>query len=260
VTRASPQGPGAKRRASRKAAVGRGAPPRGRASAVRPRSPYGAGDLPTSLLLIFPLFLAYEVGVAFSSTVNGVDFVTRWVFAGVGYDRQRYLLVHLVMALGFLALLLYLRRTRGFSLRVLPPVLIEAVIYALTLGTVIVFVMNRVLRMELGPQMQSLVMSLGAGVHEEMVFRLGLMGGGTAALMLAGLGRPAAVLIALAASSLLFSAAHHAGPLGEPFDQTVFVYRSLAGVAFGLIFYFRSLAHAVYAHFLYDAYVMFVHS
>ena len=34
----------------------------------------------------------------------------------------------------------------------------------------------------------------------------------------------------------------------------------LAGVAFGLIFYFRSLAHAVYAHFLYDVYVMVLRS
>lgn len=226
-------------------------------------SPFGHGDIPTSLLLIFPLFLAYEVGVMFSPTVNGVDFVTRWVFAAVGYDRDRYLLVHLILAVGFLALLIYLRAKRGFTLRVLPPVFIESIIYALTLGTVIVFVMDRVLGLgasELGGRGQAIVMSLGAGVHEEMVFRLGLMGGGIAALTLVRFDRGPAVLVALAASAALFSAAHHAGPLGEPFETSVFVYRLLAGVAFGLIFYFRSLAHAVYAHFLYDVYVMVLRS
>jgi hypothetical protein len=29
---------------------------------------------------------------------------------------------------------------------------------------------------------------------------------------------------------------------------------------FGVIFYFRSLAHAVYTHFLYDAYVLILRS
>ena len=235
-----------------------------------PASPYGHGDLPTSLLLIFPLFLAYEVGVMFSSTVNGVDFVTRWVYAGVGYDRERYLLVHLGLAVGFLGLLLYMRRRRRFSLGVVPPMLIESLIYALTLGSLIVFVMDRLLGLAaagegtataaLDGRLDAIVVSLGAGVHEELVFRLGLMGGGAAALMLAGLSRGTAVTLALAASAVLFSAAHHAGPLGEPFDTSVFVYRALAGVAFGLIFYFRSLAHAVYAHFFYDVYVLVLRS
>jgi hypothetical protein len=226
-------------------------------------SPFGHGDIPTSLLLIFPLFLAYEVGVMFSPTVNGVDFVTRWVFAAVGYDRERYLYVHLGLAVAFLALLIYLRTKRGFTLKILPPVLIESVIYALTLGTAIVFIMDRVLGLgatELGGRAQAAVMSLGAGVHEELVFRLGLMGGAIAALTLARVSRGPALVLALGASAALFSAAHHAGPLGEPFDTSVFVYRMLAGVAFGLIFYYRSLAHAVYAHFLYDVYVMVLRS
>ncbi|HWM88133.1 MAG TPA: CPBP family intramembrane glutamic endopeptidase [Kofleriaceae bacterium] len=265
-----------------------GGPPRPRRSAAARRppaprpgrrnglqSPFGRGDLAVSLLLVFPLFLAYEVGVMFSPTVNGVDFVTRWVFAAVGYDRERFLLVHLIMALGFLGLLLHLRRKRTFQLRVFPPMLLESVLYAATMGTVIALLMERVLGLGVDPggqlgldpaelgesvRAQAVVMSLGAGVHEELVFRLGLMGGGAAALLLIGLGRGLSVGLALAVSAVLFSAAHHAGPLGEPFDNGVFVYRLLAGVVFGLIFYFRSLAHAVYTHFLYDLYVLLLRS
>ena len=249
----------------------RGALRRGPGSRAAAPSPFGRGDLATSLVLVFPLFLAYEVGVMFSPTVNGVDFVTRWVFAAVGYDRRRFLLVHLVLAVGFLALLLQLRRSRSLRLRAFPPMLLESAIYAVTMGTAIALVMDRVLGLgsvaggdvgglSLGAHGQAVIMSLGAGVHEELVFRLGLMGGATAVLLLIGLGRTLSVAIALAASALLFSAAHHAGPLGEPFDQSVFVYRAMAGVVFGLIFYFRSLAHAVYAHFLYDLYVLLLHS
>ena len=52
--------------------------------------------------------------------------------------------------------------------------------------------------------------------------------------------------------------AHHVGPYGDPFARGVFTYRALAGVVFGLVFYYRSLAHAVYTHFLYDFYVLVV--
>lgn len=237
--------------------------PVSRAAEPPPPSPFGRGDLPTSLLLIFPLFLAYEIGVLFSPTVNGVDFVTRWVFALVDHDRERYLAVHLALAAGFLGLLVWARRRGDLGLRAaVPPLLFESAIYALTLGTVILFLMDRVLGLALdatlGPRSQEIVMSLGAGVHEELVFRLGLMGGGVAALLLLRASRGTAVLVALLASSLLFSAAHHAGPLGEPWATQVFVYRALAGVAFGLLFYYRSLAHAVYTHFLYDVYVLVI--
>jgi membrane protease YdiL (CAAX protease family) len=140
---------------------------------------------------------------------------------------------------------------------------VEAALYAVTMGTVIALLMERVLGLGLDPgsaalghKAQAVVLSLGAGVHEELVFRLGIMGGATAALLLVGVERRLAVGVALVASALLFSAAHHAGPLGEPFDRAVFVYRALAGVVFGLVFYFRSLAHAAYAHFLYDLYVL----
>ena len=64
-----------------------------------------------------------------------------------------------------------------------------------------------------------------------------------------------AMLIAGLVSSLLFSAAHHMGALGEPWSTNVFVYRTIAGAVFATIFYYRSLAHAVYTHAFYDVYV-----
>jgi membrane protease YdiL (CAAX protease family) len=63
-------------------------------------------------------------------------------------------------------------------------------------------------------------------------------------------------LVAFAASSLLFAAAHHWA--GEPWDDRAFAFRALAGAAFGLDFWHRSLAHAVWAHALYDVYVVLV--
>ena len=59
-------------------------------------------------------------------------------------------------------------------------------------------------------------------------------------------------------SSLLFSAAHHLGPLGESLRIGVFTYRTLAGLFFATLFHFRSFAIAVYTHTFYDIYVLLV--
>jgi hypothetical protein len=220
----------------------------------------GVGDLPTSLLFIFPLYLAYEVGVMFATTsMNGVDFITRWVWMAVGNDRTRYLLIHAGLAVVFVGVLLYLRKRHSFSLRSWPPVILESLIYALTLGTAINLFMDEVLGFFAADEAGSwIILSLGAGVHEELVFRLALMGGMIALLMKSGVKHWLAFLIGLVISALLFSAAHHIGPTGDPWSRNLFTYRALAGVVFGLIFYFRSLAHAVYAHMFYDVYVSFL--
>jgi hypothetical protein len=104
------------------------------------------------------------------------------------------------------------------------------------------------------------VMSCGAGVWEEAVFRLLILGGLVAlGHNVMGLRRPLAIAGALFLSAALFSAAHHIPPNGDPFRIGVFVYRLLAGVAFGLIYWWRGFAVAVYSHAFYDLYVLLLH-
>jgi hypothetical protein len=221
-----------------------------RMTATRARTWAGHGDLVSSLVLIVPLFLAYEIGVLFAGHVNGADVVTRAVYDALG--RSTYLIVHAAIALGFVVWLRRGERWRVLRLEVVAPVLLEAAIYALTLGAVGTLVVERVLG--LGLTAGSVVDALGAGVHEELVFRLLVMGGLVFLLQLRAFGiHPRlAVAVALVVSAVAFSAAHHAGPHGEPFTQHAFAFRCVAGIAFGLVFWFRSLAHAVYAHALYD--------
>ncbi len=221
----------------------------------------GYGQVAGSLLLVFPLFLAYELGLLLTPASNGVDFTSRFIFNAVGRDPQSYLLVHLAMGAVFLLLLHTLYRRGVLELDRAWPVVLESCIYALTLGSFIIFVMDRVLGLELlavggGRLGNTLVVSLGAGVHEEMVFRLGLMGiGGLALARLWGRPGPS-VFVAALLSSAAFALAHHVGTAGEAFELSLVVYRFIAGLAFAVIFYYRSLAHAVYSHFLYDLYVM----
>lgn len=215
---------------------------------MKERYDAGHGDLEASLVLVFPVLLAYEIGVLFAGRVNGADVVTRALYATLG-SRTLYLLVHAVLAALFLVWIRGAKRWDTLRLEIVAPVVLEALIYALTLGAAITLVLNHLLGMGTG---SSVVSALGAGVHEELVFRLGLLAGMVTFLRGGGTDRRIAVLIAFACSAPLFALAHHAGANGEPFTWHAFAFRTFAGLAFGAIFWFRSLAHAVYAHALYD--------
>jgi hypothetical protein len=218
----------------------------------------------TSAILVFPLFLVYQLGILTSRGINGVDFVTTALVDLCERDLANYLVCLAAMLVGYAALLVLLRRGGRFSPGSFLGVLAESTFYALTMGTLIVFVMNEAIEFFPGLAagggakrrsfVEIIVISAGAGLHEELVFRLvGL--GGLAWLLTGVTGEKRAFVAALCISALTFSLAHHVGPHGEPFAFDAFVYRALAGVFFGVVYHARGLAVAVWSHALYDVYV-----
>lgn len=96
---------------------------------------------------------------------------------------------------------------------------------------------------------------VGAGVYEEVVFRLLLCLMLRFALFLLAIPGIIAWPLVLIGSSLLFAAAHHFGPSGEPFTFLAFTFRALAGLYFCLLYQVRGFAIAVGAHAGYDVLV-----
>ena len=101
--------------------------------------------------------------------------------------------------------------------------------------------------------LEQIISFVGAGIYEEMLFRLFLFSG------LAWLFRlwevPSAGLLAGLISSVLFAAAHNIGPHGESFVPYVFLFRTLAGFYFTLLYRFRGFGIGVGAHAGYDVLV-----
>jgi hypothetical protein len=104
-----------------------------------------------------------------------------------------------------------------------------------------------------------LVTGIGAGIYEELVFRLILI----SLLMLIfqdfmGVSRRSSIILSVAISAVLFSAHHHiffingSLKIGEAFVFSTFVFRILAGVYFAAIFAIRGFAIAVGTHAFYD--------
>jgi membrane protease YdiL (CAAX protease family) len=235
---------------------------------VPPAQQANPRNILTSLILVFPLFLIYQIGVLFTlPMLNGADFVTTFLFASLGLTLKGYLLF-LAAVVGVFALALaLLKRKQQFNGRVFLPVVLESTLYALTMGSVIVLLMTKVLRfppnLAAGLPEQGLVarlvMSLGAGVYEEAVFRLGLLGGSIAAFeRLLGMSRWAAVLGAFVFSSAVFSFVHYLPPTGDAFTFGSFTFRLLAGIVFGVLFKLRGFAVAVYTHAFYDIFVLVI--
>jgi len=225
----------------------------------------------TSLVFIAPLFVAYHVGVLFTRPLlNGADFVTTFLFSELGFSDMEYLAfvvgVGAVLALS----VLLLRKRQALSAQSFVPMLLESAVFAATMGALIIFVMVELLGISPGlaggagglhgqSAFTRLIMSIGAGLYEEVVFRLGFLAGSIWFLSRAlGLRRWIAVPCGFAFSSLLFSAMHHIPPHGDPLSLGVFTFRALAGGLFGLIFWFRGLATAVYTHAFYDVFVLLI--
>src|SRR5947209_455138 len=96
---------------------------------------------------------------------------------------------------------------------------------------------------------------VGAGIYEEVVFRLALFGLLRAVLTTAQVPGRAAVALAAVTAAVLFAVAHHLGTHGEPVDGFNFLFRVLAGLYFTALYQFRGFGIAVGAHACYDVLV-----
>jgi len=215
-------------------------------------------DLTNSIILIIPMLVIYEAGLLLGFRgKNGVDFLTDFVIGNFGW--QGLVTLNLVLIAGLIVVATRRERDAKFDSAIVGGVLLESTVYAWFLGTVIIFIMRQSHLLAVADEMSvptRVIVSFGAGVHEEIVFRLLLLGG-IAYFIKDFLGKDetAAFAIAFVVSSLLFSLAHHL-PGGEPFAFYPFVYRFFAGLIFATIYHVRGLAVAVYTHAIYDILVL----
>ncbi len=103
------------------------------------------------------------------------------------------------------------------------------------------------------PLLDGIILGIGAGVYEELLFRLILI---SLILMIGadalGFPRRTVAIIAVIVSSLAF-AAHHHRPIGiESFDAVRFAFRTSAGVYLALIFWYRGYGPAAGCHAAYN--------
>lgn len=221
-----------------------------------------------SLAFVAPLLAIYEFGVLWlgpQAMRNGADVWLRQWLDGVGFSQ--YFLLPLLT----LAMLLAWHYTTRDPWRVSPGVLYakgaECLLLALALvviarvqGTLLSMYMpadgNWALHASIGESVEGVfrrfVSFMGAGIYEELLFRLMLLP--IIAGVLRWCGAPLGWSLAGGAilSSLIFSGAHHLGTQGELFDWYPFVFRTVAGLFFSALFVYRGFGIAAGTHAAYD--------
>ncbi|MBI1827350.1 MAG: CPBP family intramembrane metalloprotease [Planctomycetes bacterium] len=95
---------------------------------------------------------------------------------------------------------------------------------------------------------------VGAGIYEELVFRLVLV----SLIMIIGsdllrMDRRAMGILAVILSSIIFAAHHHEPFGGEPFRFTSFAFRTVAGVYLAVVFWYRGYALSAGCHAAYNS-------
>jgi len=219
----------------------------------------------TGLLFVLPLLALYEAGVLLlerSAVRNGADVWLRGLLdlAGIG---GYFLLPVLTVA----ALLAWHHTTReSWQVRagVLPGMWLESAL--LGLGLVAVAHLQGALLNQIGLPRAAVPVSigntagrmvgfLGAGIYEELLFRLLLLPALAGLIGLSGAGPTPRRLGAVILSSACFAAAHYVGPHGEMFAWYTFAFRFMAGGFFAVLFVYRGFGIAAGTHALYDIFV-----
>lgn len=219
------------------------------------------------LVFLTPLLLFYEIGVFWAggeqsdSLRNGADY---WMRSGLEYvgAAQAFLLPVLVVA----ALLVW-QIAGKYPWRVTPDTFAgmaaESLLFAIVL--VIAGQLQDMAFREAGAATMAVAASLdepyalpriigfiGAGVYEEVLFRLCLLPICYAALRLLLLPPKPATILAVIATSVIFSSAHFIGPAADTWTLFSFSFRVLAGLFFAVLFVLRGFGVAAGCHAVYD--------
>lgn len=99
------------------------------------------------------------------------------------------------------------------------------------------------------------IMAFGAGVYEELVFRLAAFTLMNIMLIdLMRVSKRSAYSLMIVISSVMFAAYHYWSPLASGFLWSDFVFRTIAGVYFGTLFIARGFGVTAGCHVVYDIY------
>jgi hypothetical protein len=212
-----------------------------------------------SLVFLLPLLAIYELGVLqlpHESARNGADAWLRMFLQWLGFSQ--YFLLPALMICILLGWHFTTRQSWRLSRGLLGGMAGECLLLAICLWLLahlqgaLLQTLSGPIDLDLSAATADAVRYLGAGIYEELLFRLILLSVTLWILLRAQVRPGCGMLIAVVATSLIFSEAHYVGPYGEAFLWHTFLFRFLAGVFFAILFVYRGFGIAAGTHAAYD--------
>lgn len=225
-----------------------------------------------SLLFALPLLVLYEIGAMMiagraGGMRNGADVLLRTLLSAGGLNGTLAFTAALAVGAAVIVGLEQKRKRVPVRAAYFGGMLAESAAYAVLFGGLIAaathVVLGGAVRMAADqgsitrlPLLDGVVLSLGAGIYEELLFRVLLTGGLFALLAAIGLRKSTAGVVAVVVSAFIFSAFHYIGPYAYPLELNSFTFRFLAGLAFSALYMIRGFGVAAWTHALYDVFLV----
>ncbi len=219
-----------------------------------------------SYLSVLPLLILYEVLLFISQPSSDVDIRLtadlwiRSIFTWTGTDTL-YITLFLILAFGVAVYVKERSNLPEIRLSYFIYMVLESVVWAVFIGMVTSVFVGRLFLMSASPQgeitmLQWLALAIGAGVYEELVFRVILV-----AVLLFIFQRlfvnewmPSVMAVIIGAA--IFSGVHYIGAFGDAFTWSSFMFRMLFGLALTALLIYRGFGIAAWTHSVYDVIVI----
>ncbi|MFH5831433.1 CPBP family intramembrane glutamic endopeptidase [Halalkalibaculum sp. DA3122] len=220
-----------------------------------------------SYLISLPLLLLYEVLIFISQPDSSqvvrisVDVWIKSLFSNFGQDVLSITLIFVAL-LGMYILYRDRSKLRTLNISYFFLMIAEATVYAYLLALLISQTLDALLQvvqvqpMESLTTLQQLALSLGAGLYEELFFRVILVSALIFVFKYLFSKKWMAVTSAVLLAAAIFSAVHYIGVLGDPFTFGSFLFRFLFGLALNGIYVWRGFGLAAWTHAIYDIMVV----
>lgn len=232
-----------------------------------------------SVLFALPLALLYEGGVLLTTHGDvriGADVWIRRFLSMLGLG-DTLILTALFIVVAVAVVAIEKKRGTTFTLPYFGGMFAESIVYAIVSGVLVATLVESLIPMLWPPRLQmagglslsdQIVLSLGAGFYEELVFRLLLVTGITGLITLTvrafnlseeRFTKGMRYGLAAIAGALVFSSVHYTGAYGDEFQLGSFTFRFLMGLVLNAIFLWRGFGIAAMTHAMYDIVVTLMH-
>ena len=214
-----------------------------------------------SLLFIFPMLFLYEMmcWIQFAGKSaeirNGADVFLRQLIMGFGkHSESIYGLLLIIVFFGIMFFNRNVVKKERLKFTFLLFMFAESLLWSL--GFLILMSISEritlsILERNIIPE--QFYLAIGAGIWEELLFRVGAIG--LCLILLTKIIKYSGIfsaLIAILFAAVLFSLFHYIGPFGDIFTYKSFYIRTWAGIFLGSLYLFRGLGITVYTHIFYD--------
>ena len=217
-----------------------------------------------SAVAALPLLVIYEILIVLSQSRywgirNAADVWIRTFL--MAFDLQAQHITFLLIGISLALIPIAKSRARGIKLKAnyFALMFAECLAFSMVLGVVLQSILRLGGLSSGGPGsglMQNLALSVGAGLFEEIIFRVILLN--LLFLLLSPLlkKKVVAAVFSVLLASFLFSLSHYVGTMADTWQLYSFMFRWAAGLLFTVLYFVRGFAITSYTHALYDIWVL----